>query len=78
MGQRNILFKQAKYWEDRSHSCLKALHATLTATARHAELRSHTAKAAWCWNGIKSAIVACVLGKLEEGKLWEGQWGLLA
>lgn len=52
MGQRKILFKQAKHWEGHSHSCLKALHATLTAKARHVELRSHTAKVAWCQNGI--------------------------
>lgn len=65
MGQRKILFKQAKYWEDRSHSCLKALHATLTATARHAELRSYTAKAAWCWNGVK--IRNCCLCPWEVG-----------
>lgn len=72
MGQRKILFKQAKHWEGHSHSCLKALHATLTAKARRAELRSHTAKAAWCQNGITIHIYCLCPWEAEP---WAGQCG---
>lgn len=76
LHQRKILFKQAKYWEGRSHRWVKALYATLTAKARHAEWRSHTARAAWCWTAIKT-FNCCLCPWQSRGSGAKGRavWG---